>query len=260
MKKLLYIIIALIGWCTPAMSQTYNAAYVKALYAKYPSVKSNLCPACKLWVNPYYKSIADTERHMPICEYELLTKANYALTAKLNIQRTPKKGSNQSAIFGSWHSLPGQANEDGVYTAANVIMKKVGEEIAKGHVNAWILNAFSYDSAILSDTYTFNAALEEQNQNVGTEIATENLTRKLLADQDVKIWGGTFGEQGKFTDGKVTNTFPAFYWKIIQYGNTTICYWMPNLKTETQAMLPQRVISYQQLVKNLAFDPQKILQ
>jgi hypothetical protein len=243
MKKL--IIIALLFGV--AYGQTINGAYVQALYKKYPTVKSNFCPACKLWVNPYYKSIADTQRHMPLVEYEYLSKANYALTARVKIPRT--------GIYAAWHPVTGQPNEDGVYVAANRIARAHNDLIAKGHINAWILNAFSYDSAILSDTYTFNAACEDQKQNVGTEIFTENITRKLLANNDVEIWGGTFGSQGTFTDGKITNTYPAFYWKIIKCNGQMTCYWLPNLITETQAMAPKRVVTFQQLVQNLGFDP-----
>src|ERR1700723_1434691 len=177
MKKLVTLLVfAFAGQIV--FGQTYNAAYVKALYAKYPTHKSSFCPACKVWINPYYSSIADTQRHMPIVTFEQLTKANYALTATAKISRT--------GIFAAWSSVTGQPNEDNVYTSANKIVKPKGDEIAKGHCNAWILNAWSANSAIFSDTYTFNAACESQNQNVGTEIFTENLTRKLLATQDVK--------------------------------------------------------------------------
>lgn len=223
-------------------AQTYNAAYVKALYAKYPAVKSNLCQACKLWVNPYYKSIADTQRHMPVITYEHYTKA-------------PKYMAGRTGIFAAWHSVSGQANEDGVYTAAN----KVGKgEIAKGHCQAWVLNSFSNDAAILSDTYTFNAGPEYQGQNVGTEIASEVHCRDLLKTQDIDVWCATFGNSGMFTDGKVTDVLPAYYWKVIKYGNTIECYWMPNLPTEGRGLLLQRTLTYQQLVKNLGFDPMKI--
>jgi DNA/RNA endonuclease G (NUC1) len=246
MKKITFLLLLISG---VALGQKIDGAYVKALYAKYPAVKSNFCPACKLWVNPYYKSIADTQRHFPLVEYELLTKSHYALTASLKLPRT--------GIYAAWHPVTGQPNEDNVYKAANKAGKGV---IAKGHINAWILNAWCADAAILSDTYTFNAALEMQNQNVGTEIATENITRKLLANEDVEIWGGTFGSEANYTDGKITDTQPAYYWKVIKEGNGTVtCYWMPNLQTETQAMLSKRIVTYQQLVKNLGFDPSKIL-
>ncbi len=272
MKKLL-ILFAIVflapGIWSFAPAPVYNSAYVKALYARYPAKKSNFCPACKIWVNPFYTSIADTVRHMPLVEYELFTKANAVIAEKLNIPRSePKKGeplpvgqmAYQSA-FSEWNALPGQADEDKVYAAANKLVKAKNpkDEIAKGHVQAWILNSFAIDAVILSDTYTFNAAAEDQFQNVGTEIATENYTRQLLKQYDVQVWGGTFGCQGTFTDGKITNTYPAYYWKIIKCNGATTCYWMPNLITETQAMLPKRVVSYQQLVANLGFDPEKVL-
>lgn len=130
--------------------------------------------------------------------------------------------------------------------------------IAKGHCEAWILNAFSFDSAILSNTYTFNAACENQKQNVGTEIATENITRLLLADHDVEAWCGTFGNHGTFTAGKVTNTYPAFYWKVIRFDGRTTCYWMPNPIMESQDKLPQRTIPCPSLVKLLNLDTLQI--
>jgi hypothetical protein len=73
--------------------------------------------------------------------------------------------------------------------------------IARGHCQAWILLAWSADAAILSDTYTFNAAMEYQGQNIGTELATEELCRKLTGfkgsalTDSVKIWCGTFGSK-----------------------------------------------------------------
>jgi len=54
-------------------AQAPNAAYVKALYKKYPTQKSDLCPACKLWVNPYYKAIADTQQYIPLLIYWIYT-------------------------------------------------------------------------------------------------------------------------------------------------------------------------------------------
>lgn len=234
------------------MTQTYNAAYVTALYAKYPTVSVTL-PGysdennLKLWINPFYKSIADVKKHMPLITYELFTAVNAAKVATLRLPRT--------GVFAGWHPVNGQDNEDKVYTDANVIAKKSNDEIAKGHCEAWVLNAFSADSAILSDTYTFNAAAEDQGQNVGTEIATEELTRKLLLSVDVNVWCGTFGEQGSFTDGIDTDCYPAFYWKILLYKNNIECFWMPNSKGQILADMPKCVIIYEQLKINLGFDP-----
>jgi DNA/RNA endonuclease G (NUC1) len=141
--------------------------------------------------------------------------------------------------------------------------------IAKGHCQAWILLAWCADAAILSDTYTFNAGMEFQGQNIGTEIATEELCRKLTGfniqavTDSVKVWCGTFGSQKTYTDNKLTITVPAHYYKILQYrlfsGELiTICYWMPNLPTEQRSLLPQRVIDHSALIANLGFDPMTV--
>jgi hypothetical protein len=233
----------------------YNAAYVKALYAKYPAVKTTL-PGysdeadLELWVNPFYKSIADIKKHMPLITYELFKQVD---AAKVKTLRLPRTG-----VFAGWHPVNGQDDESRVYTDANIIAKKNKDEIAKGHCEAWVLNAFSADSAILSDTYTFNAAAEDQGQNVGTEIATEELTRKLLLSVDVNVWCGTWGEQGNFTDGKDTDCYPAFYWKMLQYGVTTECFWMPNEKDQDVADMPKCIITSDQLCLNLGFNPTTI--
>ena len=80
---------------TCATAQTINAAYVRALYQQYPTQKTDFCASCKLWVNPYYKSIADTVRHMPLVTYYVYTKDR----AKAAV---PRKG-----IYASWHSAYG---------------------------------------------------------------------------------------------------------------------------------------------------------
>jgi DNA/RNA endonuclease G (NUC1) len=224
--------------CAPCITPKVDAAYVKALYAKYPAVKSDFCATCELWVNPFFKSIGDTEAHMPLVEYEYFHAGE-----TYSLKRTGEQA--------EWHSVDGADDENKAYTDAN---KDGKGEIAKGHVNCWILNSFSSDAAILSDTYTFNAAMEMQDQNIGTEIASENYERKLLLKYDVQQWGGCFGSQGQ-VDGEC---IPAYYWKIILCNGVTTCYWMPNQQTETQAELPQRVVSYEQLVKDLGFDPQEI--
>lgn len=250
MKAFFILFITLISYQI-GFSQTYNAAYVKALYAKYPTQKSDFCKACKIWVNPFYTSIADTEKHMPLVTFEKLTAANYAKVKVLKLART--------GVFAAWSSVVGQPSEDKVYVAANKIVKPKGDEIAKGHCNCWIINSWCQDAAIFSDTYTFNAAMESQGQNVGTEIETENITRKLLEKMDVNEWVGTFGSEATFTDGKITDTEPAFYWKIIQYGGVTTAYWMPNNKSENQSMLTKRMVTLQQLIQNLGFDPTKVI-
>ncbi|WPU91621.1 DNA/RNA non-specific endonuclease [Mucilaginibacter sabulilitoris] len=124
--------------------------------------------------------------------------------------------------------------------------------------------------AILSDTYTFNAGMEFQRQNICTEIATEELCRKLTGYEgpeitdSVKIWCDTYGTQRTYTKDDLTITVPSHYYKIIKYLDhttnqvVTLCYWMPNQPTERRAMLPQRMVDHAVLVNNLGFDPQVV--
>lgn len=271
MKKLIFLLLIS---SSAFAQQKIDANYVKALYARYPTVKSNLCSACKLWVNPYFKSIADTQQHRPIVVYELYTRVNAALSDKIKIPRQAlKKGEvSKSSIFyqsafSAWNSVTGQPNEDNVYSAANDTVKLVDrkDEIAKGHCQAWILNSFAIDAVILSDTYTFNAGQENQKQNVGTEIFTEKHTRDLLKTTDVQVWVGTYDDlkhpntPHTFTDGKIVDVYPSHYWKVIKYGNTTECWLMPNNKTQTQVMIKNCIVTYSQLVERLEFDPCKVL-
>jgi hypothetical protein len=232
-----------------AHAQKIDAAYVKALYQRYPTLKTDFCPACKLWINPYYKSIADTVRHAPVITYYVYTKAHRLQQEAADV---PRKG-----IYAAWHPAYGQPDETGAYKEANV---QSPDMIARGHCQAWILL-----------TYTFNAAMEYQGQNIGTEIETEELCRKLTGfrgaavTDSVKIWCGTFGSKQTYTKGKVITTLPAYYYKIIQYhdlrSDTRViqCYWMPNLPTEKRSLLPLRVIDHPTLVSNLGFDPITIL-
>jgi hypothetical protein len=251
------------GTAQPMSGKNANAAYVNALYAKYqaeplktidksyPAFPANTCPDCYVWINPYYRSIADVKKHIPIITYEYYRKADAAIVGTFGLKR--------EGIYADWHNVTGD-NEDGVYAAANKATRAQDPKavIAKGHCEPWILNAFCYDAAILSDTYTFNAAPENQKQNVGTEIATENKTRELLKSMNVEVWCGTAGSQGAFTEGPVTVTYPAFYWKIIKAGSETTCYWMPNNAAGTQATLNDCIKPYQELVANLGFDPEKV--
>jgi DNA/RNA endonuclease G (NUC1) len=235
-------------FATTVSAQTINAAYVKALYQRYPTQKSDFCPACKLWVNPYYKSIADTAKHMPLVTYYVYTKVHRLEQENAKVPRT--------GIYAAWHAADGQPDETKVYKQANVESPAM---IAKGHCQAWILLSYDSNGAILSDTYTFNAGMEYQGQNIGTEIATEELCRKLTGQTDsVRIWCGTYGSQRTYSKHNVTVTVPSHYYKIIQYNNDLLCYWMPNLPTEKRALLPQRKVSHEQLVAKLGFDPMTI--
>lgn len=243
-------------------AQTVNSAYPKALQQKYPSVKSDLCGSCKLWVNPYFKSIADTAEHRPLVTYYVYTEAHRLQQEAAGLPR--------AGTYAAWTAGFGQANEANVYKQANAASP--GAMIAKGHCQAWILLAWCADAAILSDTYTFNAAMEYQGQNTGTELASEELCRNLAGHgrpsvtDSVHIWCGTFGKQQVYTRGPVTNVLPAFYYKIIRYrdrlsGNVMEqCYWLPNQPDETRARLPQRLVSHAQLVHSLGYDPVNVFQ
>jgi hypothetical protein len=243
---LLFLFLLLSG--TFVRGQVVNAAYVRALYEKYPTQKSDFCAACKLWVNPFYRSVADTARHMPLVTYYVYTKAHRLLQESADVPRT--------GVYAGWHAALGQPDETQVYKQANA---ESADMIAKGHCQAWILLAWCGDAAILSDTYTFNAGMEFQGQNIGTEIATEELCRKLTERTDsVRIWCGTFGSQRVFAKDKVAVTVPAFYYKIIQFDDRLLCYWMPNQPSEKRALLPQRVVSHEELVAHLGFDPMTV--
>lgn len=257
MKKIIYYSGLVLGLLAPAglQAQIINGAYAKALQAKYPSVKSELCPACKLWVNPFYRSVADTAEHRPLVTFYVYTQAHRLQQEAANLPRT--------GTYAAWTPGYGQLNETGVYTLAN---QQAPAMVAKGHCQAWILLAWCADAAILSDTYTFNAGMEYQGQNIGTEIATEELCRQLTGyraaavTDSVRIWCGTFGNQRVFTKGNVSDTMPAYYYKIIQYKDLAgrpveLCYWMPNQTGETRAKLPQRQVTHAQLAANLGFDP-----
>jgi DNA/RNA endonuclease G (NUC1) len=249
MKKLLQILLFIV-FALPVQAQTINSAYVKSLYQQYPTQKSDLCPACKLWVNPYYKSVADTDRHVPLVTFYIYTQAHRIEQETVKVPRT--------GVYAAWHPAYGQPDETKAYKQANV---ESPDMIAKGHCQAWILLAWCADAAILSDTYTFNAAAEYQGQNIGTEIASEELCRKLSLQTDsIRIWCGTFGSKQVYTKNNVTITVPSHYYKIIKYDQELLCYWMPNLPTEKRALLNQRQVSHAQLVINLGFDPMEIFQ
>lgn len=262
MRLILFIFLWTCVIC--AAAQTVNSAYVKALYQQYPARNSDLCPACKLWINPYYCSVGDTVKHQPVVTYYVYTQAHRLQQEAADLPRT--------GINASWHPVYGQPDESSVYKVANQSIghNRSAEMIAKGHCQAWILMAWCTDAAILSDTYTFNAGMEFQGQNVGTEIATEELCRTLTGfktaavTDSVHIWCGTFGSQQVYTKGTISVTVPSHYYKIIRYRDlhtheqVRLCYWMPNQPTEKKKFLYQRQVTHEILIANLGFDPEKI--
>jgi hypothetical protein len=262
MKHFTVVIFLLISSVLKAQKPT--AAYVRELYKKYPTQKSNLCPACLLWVNPYFKSIGDTLEHKPMLTFYIYTKAHRLQQETLKLPR--------SGAYSAWHSVYGQPNETLVYREANRIIGKPNsaEMIAKGHCQAWILLAWCLDAALLSDTFTFNAGMEYQGQNIGTELATEELCRRLTGykaraiTDSVKIWCGTHGKKGTYSKKGVTISVPEHYYKVIEYYDSNIgsmithSYWMPNIADATRKTLVSCQISYSTLVGYLGFSPKEV--
>jgi hypothetical protein len=251
------------AWAHFASCQPYNAAYVHNLFAKYPTVKSDLCPGCKEFDNPYYKSIGDTCSNTPVNTFYIYTKEHQ----DLQIAADKAKIFKRAGIFADWHPVTGQPELSGIYSAANDSINSSINKLVYGHCIAWITLAWCQDAVIFSDIEAFNEAMEFQGQNIGTEIATENICRKLLSDNvtdSVLIWAGTFGNQGSFTNGKATVVIPKYYWKIISYFDikkgeqVETCWLLPNLVTEIQSKLPDRVSNYKELVDSLRFEPKKI--
>lgn len=265
MKKYLFSLFLVISLAWASQAQTINNAYVKALYKKYPTQPTNFCTSCKLWVNPYYKSIADTLQHRPLLTFYIYTKAH---RLQQEAAKVPRKG-----IYAAWQAADGQPKETQAYTNANKIVNQRNQngEIQKGHCQAWILLAYTADGAILSDTYTFNAAMEFRGQNLGTEIESEELCRNLTGYRNhpettdsVRIWCGTYGSQRVFTSGNLQHTVPAFYYKVIAYDDkiqhrqVEVCYWMPNLPEESRQMLNSRKKTYPELCALLGFSPKDV--
>ena len=239
----------------------YDAKYVHNLYSKYPSIKSNLCSSCKEWDNPYYKSIADTEKHMPLVTYYVYTKEHMKMQEDLNIPRT--------GIYASWNVVDGQSKLNSVYLNFNKKINKPKSvyEIVYGHCQAWILLAWCRDAAILSNTEDFNEGMEYQGQNIGTEIASENLCRNLIKNvtDSIKIWCGTYGSISSFSYKNITVNVPFGYWKIVDYydnntkTNVEKCYLMPNDYSEDQSKLENRLVDFSKIVSAIDFDPKKVL-
>lgn len=265
LKRITLIVFLLTELSFSVRAQVINETYVKALYKKYPTAKSNFCAACKIWKNPFYESIADTSRHLPLLTHYVYTKAHRIMQEALDLPRT--------GIYAKWHPVFGQVNEDDVYSEAadEINQPHTPFTINKGHCQPWIMLAWCADAAILSDSYTFNSAVEYAGQNVGTEIASEDTCRTLTGwngartiSESLNVWCGTFGSQRTYSKNSVVNTVPAAYFKIIRYTDEMnqvkrICYWMPNQPTEKAALLGSRRITYAELKTKLGFDPEQTL-
>ena len=126
MKKLFdipgYILLILL-FSGFVQAQTFNADYVHKLYAKYPTVKSDLCPACKEWINPIYKSIADTFEHRPVVTFYIYTNEHRLSQEKFEANYKAGKRDNtafdRSGVFAGWHPVTEQPELAKVYSAIN---------------------------------------------------------------------------------------------------------------------------------------------
>lgn len=222
-------------------------------------VKSNLCPNCVIWVNRYYTSIADTQKHNPIIVYHLITRRQLEIADSLKADPTTKI--NRAKY--PFKAVSGFPNETKLYSTANKIYKQLNPKnvIAKGHVASADDYSWSKGGMDTSMRYTFNLAMEFQSQNAGTELGTEYMCRKMARQYgELKCWGGTWGSQGQVADGKLTANFPAVYWKIAAYNGEVHCYWMPNSDEGAgQANYPKFEIPLGELVVKLGFNPMEVI-
>ena len=113
-KRLVLLLFAFLPFIL--FGQTPNAAYVEALYEQFPTQKTDHCASCKLWVNPYFRSIADTLRHIPLVTFYVYTKAHRLEQENLKLPRT--------GAYASWHPAYGQPDETKVYREANRVIGK----------------------------------------------------------------------------------------------------------------------------------------
>jgi hypothetical protein len=222
-------------------------------------VKSNLCPNCVIWVNRYYTSIADTQKHNPVIVYHLITKRHLEMADSLKANKATKIDRAKYPF----KPVEGYPNETKLYNQANKTYRKINPKnvIAKGHVASADDYSWSTGGMDTSMRYTFNLALEYQSQNVGTELGTEYMCRDMARKYgEVKCWGGTWGTQGTVSDGKITANFPAIYWKIAAYNGEIHCYWMPNNDDGAgQSNYPKFEIPLGELITKLEFNPMEVI-
>ena len=237
-----------------------SRGYLDTLYRRYPLRADTLCPNCFRWDTPYFQSIADVKLHQAMVVHAVYTTQ---MSHAADSLRYARKG-----VMGAWRHLPNMPDENKVYSMANQGL--IGtSKMEKGHFSAWELNAYSLDAALLSDTYTFNAAFEIAAQNIGTELGVEYLQRFLVGEvkgrrrpaglplySQVEYWKGAWGSKGTFTDGQTTDNYPAVYWNLLKYGGQFHAYWFPNdINGAGQANYRNFEIPYATLVQRLGWDP-----
>ncbi len=224
MKKLLFFCLTVLASCS------------QAALAQATIPRPDVCPACVQDTTDGYVSIADTMKHNPICNYELLTAAHLQLVHALKIDRA---------------GIPFFPH------AIDVLYKNSGD--SRGHVIPFEDLAYSLRTAVGSMNLRRNLARQPQDENIGTKYACEQLCRKLAMQYgSVKVYGGTFGS---LSDERGLNK-PEFYWTMVVTPGQTLIYWMP---TTGQSIGFNSLndlgigISYTVLVKKLGFDPQKVI-
>lgn len=190
-------------------------------------------PNCVTDTTGGYISIFNPTLHNPICNYELLTAEHLATVHVLKIDR--------SKIPFFPHAI-------------DVLYAHSGD--SRGHCVPFEDLAWSQTSATASMDENRNLAPEPQNQNIGTELASENQERQIAEQFGyAKVYVGTWGTLGTM---KGINK-PAVYWKIISYNGGVFVYWMPLTGNVNYHALASCAISYEQLVAKLGFDPIKLI-
>ena len=175
--------------------------------------------------------------------------------------------------YGSWHSYPGQPNEDKFYTDINKGISSTTMKYAKGHYAAFILCAWSVEGAVASCTYDINEGIEIQGQNEGTEGEVEALTRALVGSKStdaskihysgptyskVDYWKGSWGSKKIFNVDGISKNYSAVYWNLLKYGNETHAYWFPN-DISASSGYQNYEIPFATLIQRLGFDPTQVI-
>jgi hypothetical protein len=247
---------------------TKMAAIVKkarsaAVRGGFPVSPTGICQDCLLWENPYYLSIADTTKHMPRNTYTVYTREQFYERNKEKLDRT--------GSLATWGTVAGIKNENKVYIAANKQIKLAGDNalVQRGHCQPWIMQAYSKDAAIMSNTFTFNCAMAYATQNNGTEKKSEEIARDLVEGPNAKtdalqIWCGTSGKGKGYRAKGVNVTMPLYYYKILKYrdkaGNDKRqCFLMPNRPDQIKDSIIHCHITYEKLKQFLKFDPEQEL-
>jgi DNA/RNA endonuclease G (NUC1) len=219
MKRSFYLLILSISIVAPGITRAQQIG------------RPDVCKDCVQDTTGGYISIADTVKINPICNFEVLTAAHLAHKAedRDTISFFPNKlhALYAKTVFAQGHCIP---FEDLAYSPAT----------AKASMNL-----------------KRNVAPQPQPENIGTKKACETLCRNLAKKYgSVNVYGGTWGSLG-LSNG--TN-IPAAYWTIVVLPHETQVYWMLTTGQYIKYNdLPHCAISYNALIANLGFDPEKVI-